>query len=298
MVGKGGFKMRQSWGGRLFDIANHCLMVALMVVAVYPLYYVLMASLSEPTLLVRADGFLLRPAGFSTAAYRMVLSNPSIRTGFINTVIYVALGVSINLTLTSFGAYALSRRNLPGRNLIMLAIVFTMFFSGGLIPTFLLVRSLGLLDTRWAVLLPVAINTWNLIIMRTVFMSTPPSLEEAAKLDGANDFQILFWIYLPVNKAVLAVMALFYSVQHWNSYFNAMIYLSTRDLYPIQLVLREILIASSTDTLMGGIVVDREPIGETIKFATIIVATVPILVVYPFVQKYFVKGVMLGSIKG
>jgi len=201
--------------------------------------------------------------------------------------------------MTALGAYALSRRNLLLKNPVMFLIVFTMFFSGGLIPTYLLVgQTLHMQDTPWALIVPGAITTINLIIMRTAFNAVPLSLDEAARLDGANDWTILFKIYLPLSLPVVAVMILFYGVAHWNSFFPAMVYLRTRELYPLQLVLREILISSNvqnmtTDVSSG----DVFAIGETIKYATIIVATAPILFVYPFLQRYFVKGVMIGAIK-
>jgi putative aldouronate transport system permease protein len=291
-------KVRKSVGETAFDVFNVSLMAVLIVVTAYPFYYILLASLSNPGLLAAADGFFVQPQGFSTAAYRYVAETPIIRTGYLNTIIYVVAGTSLNLVLTSLGAYALSRSTLPGRNMFMFLIVFTMFFSGGLIPTYLLVKNLGMLDSRFALIIPSAINTWNLIIMRTGFQAVPSSLEESAKIDGANDVTILTRIFIPVSMPVVAVMILFYSVHHWNAFFAAMIYLQTRALYPLQLVLREIIIMSGTDTMMVGTATDREPIGETIKFATIIVTTVPILMAYPFLQRYFVKGVMVGAIKG
>jgi putative aldouronate transport system permease protein len=201
--------------------------------------------------------------------------------------------------MTSFGAYALSRQHVMWKNPVMFLIVFTMFFSGGLIPTYLLIQDLGMLNTRWALIIPSAMSAYNLIIMRTSFQSVPVSLEESAKLDGASDFTVLFRVILPLSMPVVAVMILFYGVAHWNSWFSALIYLRKRELYPLQLILREILITSSTESMMtsvGG--ADKTPIGETIKYATIIVATGPILLLYPFLQKYFVKGVMIGAIKG
>jgi len=201
--------------------------------------------------------------------------------------------------MTSLGAYALSRQNFLWKNPIMFGIVFTMFFSGGLIPTFLLVNKIGLLDSRWALIIPAAMSTYNLIIMRTSFQGIPASLEESAKLDGANDFTVLFRIVMPLSMPVIAVMILFYGVAHWNSWFSALIYIRSRDLFPLQLILREILITNNTDSMMTGVGGgDRMPIGETIKYATIIVSTIPVLCLYPFLQKYFVKGVMIGAIKG
>lgn len=289
----------RSWGGRAFDAANAVFMIGLSVVTLYPFLYVLISSLSDPAWVVQTRGLIWFPHGFNLEAYRLVFQNPAILTGYANTLFYVVIGTALNILMTSLGAYALSRPLLMWRNAIMFLIVFTMFFSGGLIPTYLLVSNLGLLDSRWALIIPSAMSAYNLIIMRTSFQALPASLEESAKLDGANDFTILFRIVLPLSMPVVAVMILFYGVGHWNSWFNALIYLRTRDLYPLQLILREILITNSTDSMMtavgGG---DKMPIGETIKYATIIVATIPILLLYPFLQKYFVKGVMIGAIKG
>jgi putative aldouronate transport system permease protein len=286
-------------GERIFDIFNIGLMVVLMIVMVYPLWYVVVASVSDPLTIVQNKGALWWPKGFTLAAYALVFTNHDILVGYYNTLFYVVVGTIINIILTAFGAYALSRRNLVGKNLIMFMIVFTMFFNGGLIPNYLLVDWLGLINTRWAIILPAAISTFNLIIMRTGFQAIPESIEESAKIDGANDFTILFRIFFPLALPVVAVMVLFYSVSHWNAYFKAMIYLRDRSLFPLQLFLREILVDDSTDAMMsaGGIFGDRGPIGETLKYATIIVATVPILCIYPFLQRFFLKGVMIGAIK-
>jgi putative aldouronate transport system permease protein len=242
---------------------------------------------------------LLSPLGFNVDGYISVFKNPNIITGYRNTILYVVVGTSINLFMTSLGAYVLSRKGVMLRDPMMMLIVFTMFFSGGLIPNYLLVKNLGMYNTMWALLIPGAISTYNLIIMRTSFAAIPISLEESARIDGANDFTILFRIVLPLSKAVLSVMVLFYAVAHWNSWFSAMIYLQKRDMFPLQLFLREILVNSSTDSMItgsGGS--DKEAISEIIKYCTIVVATVPIIVVYPFLQKYFVKGVMIGAVKG
>lgn len=291
-------KIKKSWGERFFDTGNVAFMVGLMLVTLYPLIYVLFASLSDPSQLSQHRGLLLKSLGFSLDAYRKVFENPMIMIGYANTIFYVVVGTCINIVLTSLAAYSLSRQNVMLKNPIMFMIVFTMFFQGGLVPLYLLVGDLGMIDTRWALIIPNAVSAWNLIIMRTAFQSVPVSLEESARIDGANDFTILFRIILPLSLPVLAVMILFYAVAHWNSYFSALIYLRDRDLYPLQLVLREILITSSTDEFTSGAASgDRYPIGETIKYATIIIATVPILFLYPFLQKYFVKGVMIGAIK-
>lgn len=292
--------MKRSRSEQAFAVLNHLIMVFVVMICVYPVLHVLFASFSIPSLLMQHRGVLIRPLGFTLQGYGLVFANRSIMTGYINTIVYVSFGTALNLLLTSFGAYGLSRKNVMWRNLIMILIVFTMFFSGGLIPLFLLVRSLGLLNTRLAMILPTAISAWNLIVMRTVVsMTIPDSLEESAKIDGANDFVILFRIVLPLCTAVLAVMALFYGVGHWNQWFNAMLYLRSRALYPLQLILREILItrdltAMPVDQFTAG----REQYQELIKYSVIVVATVPIMCIYPFLQKYFVRGIMIGALKG
>lgn len=293
-------RIKGSLGDNLFGLVNTIFMIVLIIVCLYPLLYVALASLSEPIALMRFRGILLQPLGLSLDAYRLVLENPMIMVGYRNTLLYVIGGTGLNLVMTSLGAYALSRRNLLLKNPVMFMIVFTMFFHGGLIPTFLLVgNTLNLMDNPLALIIPVAISTYNLIVMRTAFEAVPYELEEAARMDGANDLQILWRVYLPLCKPVLAVMTLFYAVAHWNSFFTAMVYIRSREWYPLQLVLREILITNSTETMLTGVSsVDAVPIGETIKYATIVVATLPILCVYPFLQRYFAKGVMIGAIKG
>jgi putative aldouronate transport system permease protein len=290
---------RESPGERLFGFGTVLFLVALMGVTIYPLIYVLFASLSNAAELTQHRGLLFSPLSFSLEAYRRVLENPLILTGYRNTLIIVIAGTALNVFLTALGAYALSRRNVLFRNPAMFFIVFTMFFSGGLIPTYLLVgQTLHLQNTLWALIIPGAVQTLNLIIMRTAFQGVPVALEEAARIDGANDWTILFRIFLPLSWPVVAVMILFYGVAHWNSFFSALVYIRERDLYPLQLVLREILISSNvqnmaTDVSSGDVLA----IGETIKYATIIVATLPILLVYPYLQRYFVKGVTIGAIK-
>lgn len=274
-------------------------MVMVMLVTLYPVMHITFASLSKPVLVVQHSGLLLYPKGFNFDAYISVFKNPMITLGFSNTLIYVIFGTAVNLMLTSLGAYALSRKDLYWKNIIMLIIVFTMFFSGGLIPFYLTVTHLGLLNKRLALIIPSAINTTNLIIMRTSFKTIPDGIEESATMDGANDFTILFRIVLPLSLPVVAVMTLFYSVSHWNSWFNAMIFLRNRALYPLQLILREILILNSTESMVTDIsATEKEPVSETIKYATIMVSIVPIMMIYPFLQKYFVKGIMIGALKG
>ncbi|HLZ28218.1 MAG TPA: carbohydrate ABC transporter permease [Chloroflexota bacterium] len=286
-------------GERTFNIINVGLLLGLVVVTAYPLLYVVFASLSDPSELVANRGALLRPLGLTLDAYRLVLQNPMIAIGYRNTLFYVVAGTALNISLTCLGAYALSRQNVMLKKPITVLIVFTLFFNGGLIPTYLLVgQTLQMQDTVWALIVPTAINTFNLIILKTAFESVPASLEEAARIDGANDLTILFRIVLPLSLPALAVIILFYAVGHWNAYFNALIYIRSRDLYPLQLVLREILITSNVESMTTSVSSgDTFQIGQTIKYATIVVATLPILVIYPFLQKYFVKGALIGAIK-
>lgn len=291
--------MRVSLGEHIFRVCNTLFLSALMIVTMYPILYVAFASFSEPALMMAHKGILWKPLGFSLETYGAVFSNPMILLGYRNTLFIVIVGVALNLLLTSFAAYALSRKTLEYRKQLTLFIVFTMFFSGGLIPFYLLVRGLGITDTLWALILPTAISAFNLIIMRTSFEAVPDALEESAKIDGANDFVILFRIFLPLCKPVLAVVGLYYGVSHWNSWFNAMIFLQDRSLYPLQLILREILIIGEASSMAEGASQDEIIIlGETLKYATIMVATLPIFLVYPLLQKYFVKGALIGAIKG
>ncbi|MGG4095240.1 carbohydrate ABC transporter permease [Paenibacillus lautus] len=282
----------------LFDSANVILLCLLSIVTLYPFLYVLFASISTPAEFVQHRGILLWPKGFSLDSYRMVFENPNIIRSYMNTIFYVVVGTTLNILMTALGAYGLSRKNVMWKSTIMMLIVMTMFFDGGLIPKYLLVKNMGLIDTYWALIIPSAMTTWNLIIMRTAFQGVPEALEESARIDGASDWTILFRIIIPLSLPVIAVMVLFYGVWHWNKWFDALIYLRDRDLFPLQLILREILIQNDTSSMMtsvgGG---DRMPVGETIKYATIMVATLPILFLYPFLQKYFVKGVMIGAIK-
>ena len=291
-------KIKVSVGERVFDTFNVTLLFLLMVVMLYPMLYVVFASISNPGELAAYDGLLYMPRGFSLAAYEAVKNNRMILRGYLNTLIVVVAGTVVNLVMTSLGAFVLSREGLPYKKYLNLFVTFTMFFGGGLIPTYLVVSDLGMVDKYLALILPGAISTYNMMIMRTSFQSIPKSLEESASIDGANELRILFSIILPLSMPVIAVMLLFYGVGHWNSWFNAVIYLRTRAKYPLQLILREILIEGQEDSMATNVgSLDKEAIGETIKYATIVVATVPILCIYPFLQKYFAKGVMVGAVK-
>ncbi len=291
--------MKKSAAEHVFDALNIALMIVLMAATLYPVWHVLAASFSDSNQLLRHSGLLFFPLGFNLEAYDLVLSNPNISTGYRNTLLIVVIGTLLNLVMTIFGAYALSRKNFLPRDAIMLGIVFTMFFSGGIIPTYLVVNNwLHLGNSLLSLMIPVAVNTFNLIIMRTSFQGISESLLESAKIDGAGELRIVWQIVVPLSMPVIAVVLLYYGVQHWNSWFNAVLYIRNRELFPLQLVLREILIQNSTDAMTASASMgDKEAIGESIKYATIMIATAPILFVYPFLQKYFVKGVMIGALK-
>lgn len=292
-------KRKKSLGDLVFDTCNYILLFALMLATLYPFVYVIFASVSEPQQLVKHTGILWKPYGFTIKAYEMVLKNPMIAIGYRNTLIYVAVGTVLNVLMTAMFAYVLSRRGVHLKNLMMMLVVFTMFFGGGLIPEYILVKNLGMLDTRWALIIPGLISTWNLIIMRTSFMSIPYELEESARIDGAGDWTVLFRIILPLSIPLLSVMVLFYGVGHWNAWANALIFLKDRELFPLQLVLREILIVNSTTEMTEDAGAgDDFALSLIIKYATILVATVPILLLYPLIQRHFTKGVMIGALKG
>lgn len=293
-------KIRKRPSEWVFDILNAVFMTVLTAVTIYPFLFVVFASFSDPARLGGQRGILLRPLGFELDAYRLIFANHDIWTGYANTLFYVLVGTALNIILTAMFAYTLSRKGLMLNKVLMFGMVFTMYFSGGLVPTYLMMNDIQLSGTRWAVIVPGLVSAMNVIIMRTNFQSLPDSFEEAAMLDGANDFDILFRIVLPLSMPVVAVMILFYGVGRWNAWFDAMIYLRDRGKYPLQLVLREILVYSSTGDMMVPLGSNKKGLdmSEVIKYATTIVATVPILCVYPFLQKYFVKGVMIGAIKG
>lgn len=288
--------MKQSVGERIFDFFNYLFLFIVIVLTVYPMLYIFNSSISDPEMLLRSRSFMLWPEGFGLRAYELVLQNPKIYNGYLNTLFYVIVGTLFNLLMTSLAAYALSRQDLYGRKFMMKLITFTMFFSGGMIPTFLLIQNLGMIDTRMAMIIPAAVNTFYFMIMKTNFEGLPNELIESAKLDGANDFTILFRIILPVSKAILAVMTLYYAVDHWNDFMRPLLYLRKQSLYPIQIVLRDILLSNSTESLGAGADTGFA-IGENIKYATIIVSTLPIMLVYPFIQKYFVQGALVGAVK-
>lgn len=292
-------KIKQTPLRRAFVVVNTILLAAIGFACMAPMLHVLWCSFSDPIDLMRDGGFRLLPvAPFDFSGYKTVLSYRNIAVGYGNTLYYVGIGTLLNLVLTTVAAYVLSRKRFMPRNTIMLFLSFTILFNGGMIPNYMLVRNLGLLDTRFAVLLPSALSIFNLVIMRTSFAEIPDSLDESARLDGANDLQVLWHIILPVSKATVSVIALFVAINFWNSWFTASIYLQDRDKWPLQMFLREILITTSQRSLDAGVRLNTVTQQTLVKYCTIIVSTIPILCIYPFVQKYFVKGVMMGSIKG
>lgn len=290
-----------SKGERIFDVFNFLFMIVMMIVMFYPMWHVVCASFSDARLLSAHSGLLLWPEGYSLTAYKLMAKNPMILRGYGNTMFILVFGLALNMIMTCLAAYVLSRKNVMLNKFFTVIIVFTMYFSGGLIPTYLNIIQLGLENTLWAVILPGAISTYNMIVMRTGFAAIPDSLEEAAKIDGASSLRVLWQIIIPLSKATIAVVCLYYAVTHWNSWFNAMLYLTDRKKFPLQLILREILIDNDTASMVNAMDVgvgDASFVGETVKYAVIIVSTVPILCLYPFIQRYFTKGVMVGAVKG
>ncbi|WP_270814641.1 carbohydrate ABC transporter permease [Hungatella effluvii] len=267
----------------------------------YPCVFVLAASFSSGSA-VQAGKVILWPVDFSLEGYKTVFNTSTVFTGFRNSLFYTVAGTSINIVVTMIAAYALSRRDLPGRNVLMLFFIFTMFFSGGMIPSYMLIQNLGLINTRWALLLPGAMSVYNMIVARTFIESSiPTELLEASKIDGCSDIRYFLSVVIPLSKSIIAVLVLFYGVGHWNQYFNAMIYLNSKHLYPLTIFLREILMADQIDPSTVTDPVLQAQLAQAagvIKYALIVVSMIPVLIIYPFIQKYFVKGVMIGSVKG
>ena len=292
--------MKESRGERIFHIVNAVLLILFSLFCLYPMYYVLMASFSNSGSLLAHSGLLFAPLKPNVSAYALVLRNGNIWSGYGNTLFIVGVGTVLSLLVTSAAGYALSRPKFRAGRVIMILVTFTMMFSGGMIPLFIIVRSVGLYDTIWSLIIPVLVNTTNLIILRTAFSQVPESLVESAKLDGASEWTIMFRIIVPLSKATIAVILLYYAVGIWNSWFPAMIYLKGRDKYPLQLILREILLLNDTGvmTTSADAVKNVQLERKLVKYCTIIVSTLPIMCFYPFIQKYFTKGVMIGAVKG
>ncbi|CQR58341.1 carbohydrate ABC transporter permease [Paenibacillus riograndensis] len=299
--------MKESRGDKLFLISTYVYLCLALVVVVYPLVYILSASISSPQD-VNSGAMWLFPKNVTLDGYKLVFENPKIWNGYLNTIIYTVLGTLLNLAVTLPASYALSRSDFVGRQLFMAFILFTMFFSGGLVPTYLLVKNLGLINSMGALILPVAASVWNIVVARTFFQTTiPKELQEAAHIDGCTNLKLFIRIILPLSAPIVAVMALFYGVGHWNSYFPSLIYLNDEAKYPLQMVLRQILVlqemsAETTGAAINGEVAmamnSKAETASLIKYGVIVVSTLPIVAVYPFLQRYFVQGVMIGSVKG
>ncbi|HHV96516.1 MAG TPA: carbohydrate ABC transporter permease [Clostridiaceae bacterium] len=283
---------------KIFDLFLNLTMIIILVITLYPLYFVVIASISNPDL-TYAGKVILFPKDITFAGFVILFEDGRIWRRYINTIIYTIVGTAVNLSVTLPASYALSRKCFKARKYINVFILFTMFFSGGLIPTYLLVKGLGLIDTMWAVILVSAVSVWNLIIARTYFAGNiPDELEESAFLDGCSHIKFFFYIALPLSKVIVIVLALFYGINHWNGYFNALIYLNTPEKFPLQLFLREILIQQQSMAMDPQLTQDMRYTANLVRYTMIIVATGPVLVIYPFLQRFFVKGVMIGAVKG
>jgi len=295
----GSHRMKRTREDLVFDVINTAILALATLVVLYPLIYIVSASFSSRFAVV-AGKVWLWPVDPSLEGYKAVFVNDSVLTGYMNSAIYAIVGTAVNVSLTIVAAYPLSRKDFKARNPLMFLFTFTMIFNGGLIPTYLIVRNLGLINTRAVMIIPNAIGVWHIIVARTYYQANISSdLLEATRLDGCNDFQFVWHIVIPLSKAITAVLVLFYAVNHWNSFFQAFIYLSKKELFPLQIVLRDILVMNMIDASMT---VDpeelaaKEGLADLLKFSLIIVASVPVLCIYPFVQRYFVKGVMIGAI--
>ena len=282
------------------DVIIIIAMLALMFITVYPLLYTLFASFSDAKGLLKFEGPLWGPLKpYTLRGYELTFQNAKLGVSVLNTLFYVIVGTFMGLIITGMAAFVLSRKNFMLKNIIMKLIMFTMFFSGGIIPLFFVVRNIGIYDTRWAFLLPWAMSAYNMIIMRTFFLGIPESLEESATLDGATDLQIFFRIYVPLSTAVIAVIAMYYGVAWWNSWYQSLVFQPTSTLWPLQMILREVLITNTKSATTDVTSMAEESYTrELVKYCTVVVSTVPILVIYPFLQRYFVKGVMIGAVKG
>ncbi len=279
----------------------HIILIVLLILVMYPLIYIVSASFSSPYA-VSSGRVILWPVDLSLEGYRSVFKNSSVLTGYANTILYTTLGTAINIVVTMAAAYPLSRRDMPYRDFFMILFSFTMIFSGGMIPLYIQIKDLHMIDSLWAMVLPGAMSVYNMIIARTFLQSSiPGELLEAAQIDGCNDVRYFFSIVMPLSKALLAVLVLFYAIGHWNAYFNAFLYLNSQNKFPLQIVLRQILLANSIASNMiedPEVAAAKQGMAELLKYSLIMVSTVPVMCLYPFVQKYFVKGVMIGSIKG
>lgn len=290
---------KKTFGDHMFNLVLAVMMVGLVVVTFYPVYYIVIASVSSSAAVIANPGTLIWPVDFNFGAYAKAFDHPLILSGFKNSILIIALSLPINMLLTLFCGYFMAAKNVFFKKPIIIYMLFTMFFSGGLIPTYLNQRSLGLVDTLWALIIPSALSLFNAIICKTAIENIPESLTESANIDGANDFVILFRIVTPVIMPTIAVLLLFYGVSHWNGWFSATLYISKNELLPIQNILRAVLIANNKILEQASSNAEEvNDYAETIKYAAIVITTLPILFIYPFLQRYFVKGVMIGAVKG
>jgi putative aldouronate transport system permease protein len=293
--------IKESADDRLFTILNYIILFIFTITILYPLIYIVSASFSSSTAVISGRVWLY-PVEPTLAGYEAVFKHRLIMSSFLNSVFYTVVGTTINVLFTLIAAYPLSRKDFMPRNAVMALFVFTMMFSGGLIPSYLVVKELGMIDTRWSLIIPGALGVMNMIIARTYFQTTiPDELLEASQMDGCSDFTFVRKIVIPLSGPIIAVISLFYAVGHWNQYFNALLYLKHQELYPIQLVLRDILVQNEVDASMITDIADqaaRDGLRELLKFSLIVVSTLPVLIIYPFIQRHFVKGMMIGSLKG
>jgi len=292
--------IKESFGDKVFLTIIYTFLIFVVVIVLYPLIYILSSSLSSP-LAVSSGKVWLWPVDFSLEGYKAIFSNSQVLVGYANSLFYTFFGTIVSVTLTVLFAYPLSRKSFYGRNVLMIFILFTMLFSGGLIPEYLVVKNLHMLDTRWALIIPKAIAVWQVIIAVTFFRtSIPEEIVEASEMDGCSDLRFLWSVVLPLSKPIIAVLVLMYAIFQWNSYFDAMLYLKSEALFPLQVVLRNILILNTTSSasIDAQKLMDMKQLADLMKYSLIVVASLPVLIIYPFVQRHFMKGVLIGSVKG
>jgi putative aldouronate transport system permease protein len=291
--------IKDSIGDKVFLFTIYVILSIMLIVVLYPLIYILSSSFSSPAA-VTSGRVWLWPVDLSLNGYEKLFHTPKIMTGYVNSLFYTAAGTLISVVLTIMISYPLSRKTFFGRNVLMMMITFTLLFSGGLIPTYMVVREIGLIDTRWAVLIPNAIWVWQVIIARSFFQtSIPDELIDSSEMDGCSDFRFIRSVVVPLSKPIIAVLVLMYAVGQWNAYFDALIYLKSANLFPLQLILRSIIIENNSSGVMDAMkLVERQQLAELLKYSLIVIATLPVLIIYPFVQRYFVQGMLVGSVKG
>ncbi|MDR2419045.1 MAG: carbohydrate ABC transporter permease [Treponema sp.] len=294
-------RIRDTAFDRAFVVFIYIMLSLTLLIVIVPIIFIIAASFSDSQAVISGEVWFW-PVRPTLRGYEAVFKNPKLMTGFFNSFFYMIVGTVVNLIMTMLCAYPLTRKEFRARNVISVLMVFTMYFSGGMIPTYMVVRKLGLIDTRWAMIIPVALSVWNVILCRTYIGSTiPDSLYESASIEGCSPFRFMISIVLPLSAPIMAVLALYYGVSHWNTYFNALIYLNKAELAPLQIVLREILVLSKIDPIMisdARELAAKQGLSDLLKYSVIIVASVPVMIIYPFVQKYFVTGVMVGAVKG